>query len=447
MSVQPPPILYAHTPHGDIAYQVTGEGPLDLVLVNPMSRSIETLWDYPANATLLQRLARFSRLVVFDRRGSGISDPLPADLSPTWEDWLDDVLAVFDHVGIGSAALLAERDAAAASLLFASSHPERVRALLLCNTSARFRVAPGYSCGETHERSERLSRQWEETWGTERMVAATRPALAGDPEYVRWVTRMQRVAYSPRRAAAEFRYIVNFDARAVLSSIRAPTLILHRRELAVIPQAHAYYLAEHIAGSRLEFLPGADMDVLLPGDEQPLELIESFLANVRPADAGERALTTVLRMRIAGSRQFAANLGDARWRETLERLRVIVRTEVSRFQGREMQDGEEEFLVGFDGPARALRFASSVRQALRDQLRLEIRVGVHVGECERVGDTLAGTAVEIGAGVLQAAQTGEVLVTAAAMELVAGSGIELRGIGAQRLEGVPGAWELYALEG
>ena len=447
MNLQAPPIQYARTPRGDIAYRVLGEGPLDLMLVNPMSRSIEMLWDYPANAALLQRLADFCRLIVFDRRGSGISDPLPADLPPTWEDWIEDMLVVFDHVGITSAALLAERDAAAAALLFASSHPRRVRALMLCNTSARFRVAPGYPCGENHERSERLSQAWDQTWGTAQMVAATRPTLAGDPDYVRWVTRMQRVAYSPRRAGAEFRYIINFDARAVLSSIRVPTLILHRREFAVIPPAHAFYLAEHIAGSRLELLPGGDMDVLLPGVEQPLKLVESFLSNVRPAQSGERALATVLRMRIADSQLAAATLGGPRWHETQDSFRAIVRDELTRFQGREISGGVTGFLVNFDGPARALRFASAVRQAARDQLRLEIRVGLHIGECQRVGDTLVGEAVKVGAGVLHATQPGEILVTPAVRDLVAGSGIELRSVGEHQLDGVAGKWELYALEG
>jgi len=447
MSMQAPPIQYASTPRGDIAYRTLGEGPRDLLLMNPMSRSIENLWDYPANAALLARLAGFCRLTVFDRRGCGISDPLPADLPPTWEDWLEDVSAVLDHLGIRDAALLAERDAAAAALLFASSHPERVRALLLCNTSARFRVAPGYPCGENHERSERLSRQWEATWGSVDMVRATRPTLANDPAYVEWVTRMQRVAYSPRRAAGEFRYIINFDSRAVLPSIRAPTLIMHRREFEVIPQAHAYFLAEHIADSQLEFLPGGDMDVLLPGDEKPLALIESFLAGARPPDAGERALTTVLYLRVANPRQMAANLGDARWREVKGKLQMTVCAELARFQGRAVEVDDKGCLASFEGPVRALRFAASIRQTLRDQLRLEIRVGIHIGECERSGEVLAGMAVDVGAGVLQAAQPGEVLATAAVSDLIAGSGVELRSVGGHRLDGGPGEWDLYALEG
>lgn len=447
MEPQPPPIQYARTPHGDIAYRTLGDGPHDLLLVNPMSRSIEHLWDYPANAELLERLARFCRLTVFDRRGSGISDPLPADLSPTWEDWLEDMLAVLDQMGIADAVLLAERDAAAASMLFASSHPERVRGLVLCNTSACFRLAPGYPCGENHERAERLSQQWEATWGSADMVRATRPTLANDPAYVDWVTRMQRVAYSPRRAAAEFRYIINFDARSVLASIRAPTLILHRREFGVIPQAHAWYLAEHIAGARLEFLPGGDLDVLLPGDAAPLAFIESFLAHAGPVGGGGRALTTVLCLRVANPRQVAANLGDARWREVKGKLQLAVCAKLSSFQGRAAEVDGNGCLVSFDGPLRALRFAASIRQSLRDQLRLEIRVGVHVGECERRGDTLAGDAVDVGVAVMQAAQSGEVLVTSAAAQLVAGAGAELRSVGAQRLDGVPGEWDLFALEG
>jgi pimeloyl-ACP methyl ester carboxylesterase len=424
-----------------------GEGPLDLLFVNPMSRSVGMLLDYPPNMALLERLSRSSRLIMFDRRGSGISDPLPADLPPTWEDWLEDILLVLDDIGVAKAVLVAERDAASASMLFASSHPERVRALVLGNTSARFRVAPGYPCGERHERAEQLSAMWEQHWGTEWMVASTRPTLAGDPDYVSWVTRMQRAAYSPRRAGAEFRYIINFDARAVLSSIRTPTLILHRRDFGVVPVAHGRYLAEHIAGARFELLPGSDMDVLLPGDDRTLDLIEEFLAGAQSADGGERALATVVCMRVARQGEAGAGMEIPRWRELPDPLRTIVQAEWSRFQGSGMEIADQGFMVRFDGPARALRFAAAVRQVLHDQLRLDVRAGLHIGECERVGDTLAGAAVDVAAGVLHAAQAGEVVATAAVRDLVSGSGIELRDIGTRPLEGVPGGWELCALEG
>lgn len=441
-----PPVKYVRTPRGDIAYRVAGDGPANLLLVNPMSRSIETLWDYPANAAMLDKLAQGHRLIMFDRRGCGISDPLPSDVPPTWEDWLEDILTVVDHLGATEVSLLAERDAAAASMLFAGSHPDRVRALVLGNTSARFRAAPGYPCGESDDRSDQLSAMWDSAWGTERMVSQTRELLVNDPEYVQWVMRMQRVSYSPRRAGTEFRYIINFDARSVLSAIHAPTLILHRRDFAVIPVAHAHYLAEHIEPAKLAVLPGSDMDVLVPGDDSTLDLIGRFLGSLGPVTRSERALTTVLCLAIAQSEQLAANLGPARWQDLLVRQRAIVRAELARFDGHEAARSPDGFLVSFDGPARALRFARTLRQVLRDQLRLEIHAGAHTGECARAGDNLSGPAVEIGLAVLLAAQAGEVLATSAVKDLGVGSGIELRELGAQVLKGVPGRWELYALE-
>ncbi|HEY8230014.1 MAG TPA: alpha/beta hydrolase, partial [Rhodanobacteraceae bacterium] len=335
MSHPSPPVKYIRTPRGDIAYRVAGDGPVNLLLVNPMSRSIETLWDYPANAAMLDKLAQGHRLIMFDRRGCGISDPLPSDVPPTWEDWLEDILTVVDHLGATEVSLLAERDAAAASMLFAGSHPDRVRALVLGNTSARFRAAPGYPCGESDERSDQLSAMWDSAWGTERMVSQTREMLISDPEYVQWVMRMQRVSYSPRRAGTEFRYIINFDARSVLSAIHAPTLILHRRDFAVIPVAHAHYLAEHIEPAKLAVLPGSDMDVLVPGDDSTLDLIGRFLGSLGPVTRSERALTTVLCLAIAQSEQLAANLGPTRWQDLLVRQRAIVRAELARFDGHE----------------------------------------------------------------------------------------------------------------
>jgi pimeloyl-ACP methyl ester carboxylesterase len=441
-----PKTAYAKTGQGDIAYQVVGKGPLDLLLINPMSRTIEALWDYPANTRLLERLAAFSRLILFDRRGSGISDPLAVNLVPTWEDWLEDILALLDHLGIREVALLAERDAASAGLLFAASHPDRVRAMVLCNTSARFRVGPGYPIGESEERAEQLSQIWERTWGTAAMVASTRPTLAGDPEYVRWVTRMQRIAYSPGRAGSEFRYIINFDARSVLSAVHTPTLILHRQDFAVVPAEQGRFLAEHLRGSRLELLPGGDMDVLLPGDERPLELIETFLAGVLPVTIGKRALATVLAAEIAHAAQVAASLGEARWNELLETFHVLVRAESQRYQGAEVGCADSHFVAGFDGPARALRCARAIRQLLHDRLRLDVRVGLHAGECERVDGRLAGPAVEICKQVLRAAHAGEVLVSAAVKELVADVEFEFRSVGVQRLHGTPDDCELLLLE-
>src|SRR6185437_14962059 len=227
--------------------------------------------------------------IMFDRRGCGISDPLPSDVPPTWEDWLEDILTVVDHLGLNEVSLLAERDAAAASMLFAGSHPDRVRALVLGNTSARFRAAPGYPCGESDERSDQLSAMWDSAWGTERMVSQTRQLLVNDPEYVQWVMRMQRVSYSPRRAGTEFRYIINFDARSVLSAIHAPTLILHRRDFAVLPLAHAHYLAVHSGRARRAVLRGSDGGVLLRVDDSTLGRIGRFRGSLGSGGPAGRA--------------------------------------------------------------------------------------------------------------------------------------------------------------
>jgi pimeloyl-ACP methyl ester carboxylesterase len=445
--MEAPATRYANTTMGDIAYQVVGDGPVDLLLVNPMSRCIDMLWDYDPSAEMLLRLARTCRLILFDRRGCGISDPLPADLPPTWEDWLDDILAVLDDVGARDVVLLAERDAASAALLFASSHPERVRALVLCNTSARYRVAPGYAIGESHERAAQLSAVWEQSWGTEKMIARTRPTLAGDPAYVRWMTRMQRSAYSPRRAGAEFRYIINFDARAVLNAVSAPTLILHRQDFDVVPVAHGRYLAERIRGARFELLPGSDMDVLLPGDDEPLEVIERFLGEAREVESDGKLLKTVVLADVPEEDKLAVNLGSVRWNEWRIRRRTILQEALRHFHGRAVVQESNDLMVSFDGPARALRFAQALRKEMREQMQIEIRIGLHTGECVRTGGRLDGKAVQIGQDVLRVAQSGEVLASVEVRDLTAGSGIEFRSIGLHQLGGDAGERELFALEG
>lgn len=445
--MEAPATRYAKTSLGDIAYQVVGDGPIDLVLVNPMSRCIDMLWDYAPSAAMLLRLARNCRLILFDRRGCGISDPLPADLPPTWEDWLDDILAVIDDVGARDVVLLAERDAASASMLFASSHPERVRALILCNTSARFRVAPGYPCGESHDRAAELPAAWEQLWGTEKMIARTRPALAGDPAYVRWMTRMQRAAYSPRRAGAEFRYVINFDARAVLNAVSAPTLIMHRQDFDVVPVSHGRYLAGHLRDARFELLPGSDLDVLLPGDDEPLRLIESFLADTRAARSDGKVLTTVLLADVPDEDALVEQLGGTRWNEWRTRRRTILSEALLRFHGRGAVQESADLMVSFDGPARALRFAQALRAEMRDKMQIDIRVGLHTGECVRAGGRLDGEAVAIGQEVLRVAQAGEVLVSADVRELASGSGIGFHSIGLHHLGEAAGERELFALDG
>lgn len=440
-----PTTRYARTEFGDIAYQTLGDGPHDLLFVSPLSRCLDHMWDYPAAARTWHELAVGRRLIWFDRRGSGISDPLPADLPPSWEDWVDDIVAVLDAVGSRETAVFAERDSCAAAVMFASSHPERTSALILCNTSARFRTAPGYAYGESFARTEELCSLWETTWGTEAMVRATRPALVDDPEYVRWVTRMQRAAYSPRRAAAEFRYVVNFDVRSVLHAITVPTLILHRRELRIVPLVHGQYLADHIPHAKLEILPGADMNPLVPGDPEPVRAIDAFLASVRQTRGNARPVTTLLMAVMPETAQLTPEL-DREWRG---RRDAMVAAALLEFQGR----AEATNIAGaglaasFDGPARGLRFADALRRALRAELHIEPRMGLHVGQCEREVGRLAGGAVAFCAEVMRAASAGEILVSPEACNLAQGSGIALRSAGRRTLGQDSPASEVYALDG
>jgi pimeloyl-ACP methyl ester carboxylesterase len=442
-----PPTLYARTPRGDIAYQVAGDGPLNLLLVQGIGASIALLWDYQPYAAILDRLARFSRIILFDRRGSGISDPLPTAVPPTWEDWVDDIRAVLDDLGVTRASLVGERDATTAMTLFAASYPQRVDAMVLGHARARMRAAPDYPMGLSDERVEQLARFVEESWGTERFFSVFVPSLANNPEALQWLIKMNRIAYSPRRFGAEFRYLINMDVRSVLPTIRTPTLILQRSGYTLTPPDQARYLAQHLPNARLEILPGSDAMVFRPGDEQVLNLVEEFLTGARPATSDERVLATVMFTDIAQSTQMAAQLGDARWKELQTRHHEIVRQELTRFRGREVDTAGDGFLASFDGPARASRCAQAIQSELRQKLKLEIRAGLHTGECERLGDKLSGLAVHIGARIMNAARPGEVLASATVKDLVIGSGLSFRDAGVHSFKGVPGEWPLFALEG
>lgn len=443
-----PPILYARTPRGDIAYQVAGDGPVDLLYINGWGRSIEALWDYEPVAEPLRRLMRFSRLIIFDRRGTGVSSALPTSAPPSWEDWADDVISVLDHAGIASKiALFAAIDACYAALLFSASHPQRVRALVLGHGAARYRVAPDYPFGLSDARIEQLARFFEDNWGTERIQSLANPSHVNDPGYLEWSGRMNRIACSPSEAVAAFRYFMNADVRSVLDTIHAPTLILHRTGFGLLSPDHAQYLATHIQGARLELLPGSDALILRPGDEKVLGLVEEFLTGTRQIVTDDRVLATVLFTDIARSTELAAQMGDARWRDIQRKHHEIVRNELAHFRGREVDTAGDGFLASFDGPARALRCAQAVQNELRQKLQIEIRAGLHTGECERLGDKLSGLAVHIGARVMATAEPGEILASATVKDLVTGSGLAFRAAGVHQLKGVPGDWPLFALDG
>jgi class 3 adenylate cyclase len=430
----------------DVAYQVSGHGPLDLLYFYGLGSSFEQFWDMPVYAEFLRQLMSFSRLILFDRRGTGSSDRVSPDAIPTWEEWTDDVRAVLDAVGSTRAAVFAAGDAGPIALLFAALHPERVSSLVLFNTTARFLAADDYPIGLAPEMVDGLVDGVIAMWGTVEGVRAVNPGMAGDPEFLQGLARQFRSAATPRMAAAQSRYIwCSLDVRDALPLIQAPTMVLHVRDSLLASIEQGRYLAEHIAGSTFVELPGRDYAVVASRDAVVDEMAR-FLTGQRPPVEIDRVLTTVLFTDIVASTQRAASLGDRDWLSMLDAHDHAVRDQLRRFRGRELDTTGDGFVAAFDGPARAIRCTKEITEAVRG-LGIEVRAGLHTGECEIRGDGLGGLAVHIAARVAALARPGEVLVSGTVRDLVVGSGIEFAERGDHELRGVPGSWKLFAVAG
>jgi class 3 adenylate cyclase len=435
-----PQTRYVEVGGADVAYQIVGHGPPDLVYASG-SAHVELRWDNPAWAAFLERLASFRRLILFDRRGAGASDAVPGHAMPTWEEWADDVRAVLDAAGSERAVVFAETDSGPTGLLFTAMHPERVSGLILANTSARRLQANDYPIGLTPEAADKLVEMYRAHWGTPDMVAVTWPSQADDPEFLQWVAKVMRTVATPRTAAARIRYIIeSLDAREALSLIRVPTLVLHTENNRFYSSDEGRYLADHIDGARFVELPGGDFAVIFSAPA--LEEIGEFLTGERPPVEVDRILTTVLFVDIVASTERAAALGDQRWSELLSAHRQVVRSELHHFRGQEIDTAGDGFLATFDGPARAIRCALAIRDRV-EALGLQIRAGLHTGEVELSDEGPRGLAVHIGARVGSAAGPGEVLISRTVADLVVGSGINLADRGEHALKGVPGTWRLY----
>jgi pimeloyl-ACP methyl ester carboxylesterase len=441
----PPETRYAKSGDVNIAYQVVGDGPLDLVLVHGWVQSFDPGWEIEPIRRFYERLASFSRLILFDKRGTGLSDRVPVDDLPTLETRMDDMRAVMDVVGAERAAVLGHSEGGSMCALFAATYPERTRALVMVGSSARTRWAPDYSLGATDGEIEDLQRLILDRWGDEAIRALLQqlaPSIADDQELVQAHTRAALRAASPAAAAALTRMSAMIDIRRLLPAIRVPTLVLYRAD-EILGEA-SRYLGERIAGARVVELPGRDHMPWLGDQEAVLDEIEEFLTGVRPHPALDRVLATVLFTDIVGSTELVADLGDRRWRDLLEQHNAVVRRELDRFRGRELNTAGDGFLATFDGPARAVACAVSIRDAAK-ALGLQIRFGLHTGELELVGSDIRGIAVHTGARVAAKAGPGEVLASSTVRDLVAGSGLEFEDRGAHELKGVPGEWHLYAV--
>jgi pimeloyl-ACP methyl ester carboxylesterase len=438
-----PTTHYAQSADGtSIAYQVRGEGPLDLVFVPGFVSHVELVWEEPAIARLLRRLASFSRLAIFDKRGQGLSDRLGRP--PTLEESMDDLGAVMDAAGFERAAIFGISEGGPMSMLFAATYPERVSSLVLYGTFARMVRTADFPEGVDAGRLDQWVEMVKAQWGGPVGVDLWAPSAHGDAEFERWWARLLRQGTSPRGATELMNLYREIDVRAVLPAIEVPTLVLHRADDRLVPVRQARYLAQRISSSRLVELAGEDHLPTVGDQDALLDEAEEFLVGSRRAHSSERALATILFTDIVGSTETAARLGDRRWRDLLERHDATVRRELAVHRGREVKTMGDGFLATFDGPARAIRCAWTIRQDLR-QMGVEVRSGIHTGEVEVIGDDVGGMAVNIGARVGALGGAGEVLVSSTVRELVVGSGIEFEERGAHELKGAPGEWRLYAV--
>lgn len=438
-----PETKYAKSGGVHIAYQVVGEGPLDLVVIPGLISHLELAWEEPTYARSLQRLASFSRLILFDKRGTGLSDPVPLNQLPTLEQRMDDVRSVMDAVGSGRAALFGVSEGGPMAFLFAATYPQRTTAVVLYGEYARMAWAPDYPWGFTLEQHERLLQRIDEGWGTGDVLKYFAPDSKGDERLREWWARLERQAASPGTAMALLRMAYEIDARSILPTVSVPTLVVHRSGDRLVPVEHGRYVAEHIRGAKYVELPGRDHLYWTGDAEVLLDEVQEFLTGARPGPEPDRVLATVLFTDIVASSERAAELGDRRWRDLLENYYGLVRRQLERFRGREIDTAGDGLFATFDGPARAIRCASAVTAGAR-QLGIEVRTGVHTGECEVIGDKVGGIAVHTGARVAAMGTAGEVLVSHTVKDLVAGSGIRFEDRGAHALKGIPGEWRLFA---
>lgn len=425
-----------------IAYQVVGAGPFDLVYVPGWVSHVEQAWEEPALARFLDRLSSFARLITFDKRGTGLSDRVPDEQLPTLEERMDDLRAVMDAAGSQRAAVLGVSEGGNLSTLFAATHPQRVSALVISGTYAKRIWSEDYPWAPTPEARTReyelIAREWGNLMDIDKYV----PSKIGDLAFAQRLAKYFRMSASPGAAVTLLRMNTQIDMRPVLPTIRVPTLILHYIGDHDVNIEEARYIARRIPNAKLVELAGEDHLPWVGDQDVFLDEVQEFLTGARPPPTVDRMLATIMFTDIVGSTDFAARLGDRAWASLVQEHDALVRKELLRFRGREEKTTGDGFFATFDGPARAIRCASSIRDGVR-QLGVEIRAGLHTGEIELSGKHVSGIAVNIGARVAASAEAGEVLVSSTVKDLVAGSGIHFVERGVHRLKGVPGEWRLF----
>jgi len=437
------PIQFARNREGQhVAYQVDGDGELDIVFIPDWVTNLEVMREEPSIARFYDRLASFGRLICLDKRGSGLSDPIPLGAIPTAEEWMDDVRTVLDDLGSGRAVIFGHGEGGSMALLFAATHPGRTRALVLADTCARRRRDTDYPCGIPDSLVMQFIDSIIQAWGTGEAAVIGAPSLAQDPQFLARRARLERLAMSPGQFAGIYPSTYERDVRPILETINVPTLVLHRSENPYMHAANGQYIAEHIEGARYVELPGKDHFFHSGDSGRMLDEVQEFLTGTRESPDHDRILATVMFTDIVAATEHAVRLGDKAWRELLDRHHELVRQSLQRFRGKEIDTAGDGFFATFDGPARGVRCALAIRDLVR-QLGIEVRAGLHTGECELMGEKVGGIAVHIGARVMSKAGAGEVLVSRTVKDLVAGSGLVFEPHGTHDFKGVTGRWELF----
>jgi class 3 adenylate cyclase len=441
----PPETRYARNGAIHLAYQVLGSGPPNLLVVQSGPNAhVDHNWMEPSLARFIRRLASFSRLILYDNRGVGLSDPVPGSAAPTMDEQVDDIRAILDETGCQRAVLLGNLAGCAPALVFAATHPGRVESLILLGGYARLRAGAGYPQGLDQADIDQIADAVLGTWGTGADLDLVAPSVAADDNFRRWYAQIQRLSASPATAAAMARQWYEVDVRSVLPAITVPTLVITRAGNTMFPAYHSRHLAEHIAGAKYLEFPDADLLYFVNADKV-LDAIEEFVTGLRPLPSPDRFLGTVLFVDVAGSTQLAAEIGDSRFRDLIDGFHQLVARQLDRYQGRLVDTAGDGALTLFDSPARAIACAEAVRDGVR-ALGLRVRAGVHTGEMEHgPGGEVRGIAVHTGARVAALAGPGEILVSRTIRDLVAGAPIRLESRGIHQLKGVPGSWEVFAV--
>jgi class 3 adenylate cyclase len=434
------PVRYARSGDVHIAYRIFGDGPRDIVLIPGTISHVELLWEVPSYEHLLKRLTAFARVIVFDKRGQGLSDRVAEQ---TLEERIEDVRAVMDAAGSEQATIYGWSEGGPMCLMFAATYPERASSLVLYGTFASMTNEPW---GVTREAFDQFLGQLDAHWGEGVLLLLNAPSRRNDAAFVEWFAKIERAAASPGSILALLRANYEIDVRHLLPTIQAPTLILHRVGDALVPVALGQYLAENIPRAKYAEIPGTD-HLVLDNETQDViaDEIEEFTTGTRRRLEPDRVLATVMFTDIVRSTEHAAEVGDARWRELLNDYFAVLRKELTAFRGREVSTAGDGLLATFDGPARAIRCAGSVRERMRP-LGLQVRTGLHTGECELIGDNIGGLAVHIAARVAATARPDDVMVSSTVKDLVAGSGLQFVDRGAHDLRGVPGEWRLFVVQ-